>query len=86
MLREALSFLLLVCCGHAAKTKVPVTCGSAVTLQNKENSYFLHSHGIAWGSGSGQQSVTAVDAVSGIGNIWLVKNGSSTPEMYTVGR
>lgn len=42
-----------------AENANPVTCNSAVTLQNKENSFYLHSHGIAWGSGSGQQSVTA---------------------------
>ena len=37
-----------------------VTCGSAVKLQNRDSSYILHSPGIEWGTGSGQQAVTAV--------------------------
>jgi hypothetical protein len=35
-----------------------MTYGSAVKLQHVESKYFLHSHQINWGSGSGQQSVT----------------------------
>lgn len=47
-------------CAHHADFK-QVTCGSAVKLQHKESGYRLHSHGINWGSGSGQQSVTAFE-------------------------
>ena len=36
-----------------------VTCGSSVKLANKESGFYLHSHNIKYGSGSGQQSVTA---------------------------
>ena len=35
-----------------------VSCGSVVKLKHKESGHHLHSHQIAWGSGSGQQSVT----------------------------
>eukprot|EP01083_Nonionella_stella_P006844 19810_1 len=37
----------------------PVTCGSLVKLRNVKSQHHLHSHEIKWGSGSGQQSVTA---------------------------
>lgn len=77
MMLGALLFVLVAV--GAAKSKVPVTCGSSVTLQNKENNYYLHSHGIAWGSGSGQQSVTAHESVGGVGNLWLIKNGFNSP-------
>ncbi|KAJ3215615.1 Stromal cell-derived factor 2-like protein 1 [Dinochytrium kinnereticum] len=35
-----------------------VTCGSSVKLVHSSTGYRLHSHGINYGSGSGQQSVT----------------------------
>ncbi|KAI9358583.1 hypothetical protein DFJ73DRAFT_757870 [Zopfochytrium polystomum] len=35
-----------------------VTCGSAIKLAHSATGYRLHSHGINYGSGSGQQSVT----------------------------
>lgn len=40
------------------QTDDAMTYGSAVKLQHVESKYFLHSHQINWGSGSGQQSVT----------------------------
>ena len=63
----------------SVNAEVPVTCGSAVTLQNKDSKFYLHSHGIAWGSGSGQQSVTAHESVGGPGNLWQVKSGHRQP-------
>ncbi|KAJ3362121.1 Stromal cell-derived factor 2-like protein 1 [Kappamyces sp. JEL0680] len=36
-----------------------VTCGSMVKLANKATTHRLHSHDVKYGSGSGQQSVTA---------------------------
>lgn len=39
-----------------------VTCGSVIKLENESKAKFrLHSHDIKYGSGSGQQSVTAVE-------------------------
>ena len=70
---------LAMCLAVSIAGEVPVTCGSAVTLQNKDSKFYLHSHGIAWGSGSGQQSVTAHDSVSGPGNMWQVKSGHRKP-------
>jgi len=36
-----------------------LTCGSSIKLKHKETKYWLHSHSINWGTGSGQQSVTS---------------------------
>lgn len=57
----------------------PVTCGSVVKLQHKETGNNLHSHGIAWGSGSGQQSVTTNSARNEKGSLWLIKEASHSP-------
>lgn len=35
----------------------------------------LHSHAIAWGSGSGQQSVTTTGVKNDKGSLWVVKEG-----------
>ena len=35
-----------------------VTCGSAIKLVHAASGFRLHSHGINYGSGSGQQSTT----------------------------
>ena len=35
-----------------------VTCTSMIKLQNLQRGVRLHSHGVKYGSGSGQQSVT----------------------------
>ncbi|KAJ3261614.1 Stromal cell-derived factor 2-like protein 1 [Boothiomyces macroporosus] len=35
-----------------------VTCGSIIKLAHKPSGYYLHSHEVNYGSGSGQQSVT----------------------------
>jgi dolichyl-phosphate-mannose--protein O-mannosyl transferase len=77
MILPLITFLLLGTLSAAENH--PVTCGSAVTLQSQESKYFLHSHGIAWGSGSGQQSVTAHPEVGGAGNLWLIKTGFHSP-------
>lgn len=36
-----------------------MTCGSAIKLTHQLTGYKLHSHDVKYGSGSGQQSVTA---------------------------
>ena len=38
-----------------------ITYGSTVKLEHLSSRYRLHSHSINWGSGSGQQSVTALE-------------------------
>lgn len=37
----------------------------------------LHSHPIAWGSGSGQQSITAHNSANDQGDLWSVQHGSN---------
>jgi len=54
-----------------------VTCGSVVKLLHGETGHHLHSHAIAWGSGSGQQSVTATGSANDQGSLWLVKDPST---------
>lgn len=45
-----------------AETVSHVTCGSVIKLANEAKpAVRLHSHDIKYGSGSGQQSVTAVE-------------------------
>lgn len=47
-----------------------------LTIQQK---FHLHSHPIAWGSGSGQQSVTANEATSDPNSLWIVKEAHNSP-------
>eukprot|EP01039_Chlorochromonas_danica_P006549 gene6549-7225_t len=69
-----ISFLCLVFLSHAAKKSTePVTCGSVIKLQHKETGGNLHSHSINWGSGSGQQSVTAHKSSNDRSSLWLIK-------------
>jgi dolichyl-phosphate-mannose--protein O-mannosyl transferase len=49
-----------------------VTCGSWVKLVSKTNGYRLHSHKITYGSGSGQQSVTATSNPTDSNSYWVV--------------
>ena len=58
-------------------TERVVTCGSMLTLVHSDTGYALHSHQINWGSGSGQQSVTAEKAEQGAQNMWLVREATS---------
>ena len=50
-----------------------VTCGSVVKLIHKDTGHHLHSHQIAWGSGSGQQSVTTTGSANDPNSLWLIK-------------
>ncbi|KAJ1420061.1 MIR motif-containing protein [Ochromonadaceae sp. CCMP2298] len=56
----------------------PVTCGSVIKLVHKETGNNLHSHGISWGSGSGQQSVTTNSVNNDKGSLWLIKEASTS--------
>lgn len=62
-----------------------VTCGSMLTLVHSDTGYALHSHQINWGSGSGQQSVTAEKAEQGAQNMWLVREATSAEGTCRVG-
>lgn len=50
-----------------------VTCGSALKLLNTASNVRLHSHDVKYGSGSGQQSVTAVDASDDHNSYWRIR-------------
>jgi dolichyl-phosphate-mannose--protein O-mannosyl transferase len=54
-----------------------MTFGSAAKLQHVPSKHFLHSHQINWGSGSGQQSVTAHGGGDDQGGMWVIKEGNS---------
>ena len=56
-----------------------LTYGSAIRFRHASSSYHLHSHGISYGSGSGQQSVTAVSAEDDSGSLWQVKEAYHSP-------
>lgn len=55
-----------------------VTCGSVIKLLHKDTGHHLHSHTIAWGSGSGQQSVTATGSQNDPNSMWIVKESSNS--------
>ncbi|ESN98258.1 hypothetical protein HELRODRAFT_84665, partial [Helobdella robusta] len=50
-----------------------VTCGSALKLLNLAHNVRLHSHDVKYGSGSGQQSVTAVDSSDDHNSYWKIR-------------
>lgn len=50
-----------------------VTCGSLVKLVHVRSGYKLHSHDIAYGSGSGQQSVTGFEGQDDANSYWVVR-------------
>ncbi|XP_078083371.1 stromal cell-derived factor 2-like protein 1 [Mustelus asterias] len=50
-----------------------VTCGSVIKLLNNQYNVRLHSHDVKYGSGSGQQSVTGVDASDDSNSYWTVR-------------
>lgn len=56
-----------------------VTCGSSLKLAHEQTRFRLHSHEIAYGGGSGQQSVTAHSARNDRNSYWLVKEGDGEP-------
>jgi len=49
-----------------------VTCGTTLKLKHRSG-YHLHSHDINWGSGSGQQSVTAIKSSDDSNSMWTVE-------------
>ena len=55
-----------------------VTCGSVIKLQHVSTGYRLHSHEIKWGSGSSQQSVTAMNGMDDPNSLWEVKGAHGT--------
>ncbi|CDS11210.1 hypothetical protein LRAMOSA03473 [Lichtheimia ramosa] len=52
-----------------------VTCGSMVKITSQSTGYKLHSHGVAYGSGSQQQSITAFPENDDSNSFWIVRAG-----------
>jgi len=50
-----------------------VTCGSVMKLRHIATNFRLHSHNVQYGSGSGQQSVTAFPNVDDTNSFWVVR-------------
>lgn len=50
-----------------------VTFGSLIKLRHKSLGCRLHSHEVAYGSGSKQQSVTCVDMGDDPNSFWIIK-------------
>lgn len=57
------------------KYPAKVTCGSTIKLRHTKTGGNLRSQDIAYGSGSGQQSVTAYEAAESVANYWIVRGG-----------
>jgi len=58
-----------------------VSYHSAIKLKHDVTGFRLHSHAVAYGSGSRQQSVTAVSSGSDVNSMWVVRTGNSAPEV-----
>ncbi|XP_052866885.1 stromal cell-derived factor 2 [Anopheles cruzii] len=57
----------------AARNSRHVTCGTVLKLQNVDYNVRLHSHDVKYGTGSGQQSVTATELQEDVNSHWAVK-------------
>ena len=53
-----------------------VTCGSVLKLYSANHDIRLHSHDVAYGKGSGQQSVTGVPNADDSNSYWQVRAGT----------
>ncbi len=51
----------------------PLTCSSTVRIQNVHMNFFLHSHELNYGSGSGQQIVTGFGDDNDYNSLWTFK-------------
>ena len=76
---------LLLVFHQAACESEPVTCGSVVKIIHKDTGHHLHSHPIAWGSGSGQQSVTSTGSIDDQGSLWIVKDATTSKIACEIG-
>jgi len=56
-----------------------VTCGSVIKLMHDKTKAKLHSHDIAYGSGSGQQSVTGFQGGDDANSFWIIRGTKAKP-------
>eukprot|EP00494_Astrolonche_serrata_P000378 UN00381 len=50
----------------------PITFGSIIKLKHANSKFYLHSHEITWGSGSGLQSITAMSENTDTNSLWQI--------------
>ncbi|CAH8503925.1 unnamed protein product [Schistosoma rodhaini] len=75
----ALSFFI-VFIKESTSQQGTVTCGSVLKLVNTDFNARLHSHEVQYGSGSGQQSVTAVSDEMDTNSYWQVVERNGSPQ------
>lgn len=56
----------------AARNNKFVTCGTVLKLLNTDYRVRLHSHDVKYGTGSGQQSVTATEVQEDVNSHWAI--------------
>lgn len=61
----------------AAARNEYVTCGSVLKLVNTDYKVRLHSHDVKYGTGSGQQSVTATEVQEDANSHWSIMGTTS---------
>ncbi|KAK9808709.1 hypothetical protein WJX72_002347 [[Myrmecia] bisecta] len=71
--------LLVLACGNTEGSAPQVTCGSTIKLEHQATKALLHSHEIAYGSGSGQQSVTGSHTPDDANSFWIVRGPEAEP-------
>jgi len=55
-----------------------VTCSSVVKIAHSQTGYRLHSHGVSYGSGSEQQSVTGYKDADDTNSLWVIHGPFNT--------
>ncbi|ETN65276.1 mannosyltransferase [Anopheles darlingi] len=67
------SLLSIIDLTLGARNNQYVTCGTVLKLQNVDYRVRLHSHDVKYGTGSGQQSVTATELQEDVNSHWAIK-------------
>ncbi|VDK52493.1 unnamed protein product [Cylicostephanus goldi] len=75
-----IAILIVSLCLTLAFADDEVTCGTVLKLMNINEAARLHSHEVKYGSGSGQQSVTAVTASDDVNSHWQIFPGRGLKE------
>jgi dolichyl-phosphate-mannose--protein O-mannosyl transferase len=65
---------------HETINGLPLTCSSTIRLRNERLGFYLHSSELNYGSGSGQQIVTAFEGDSDYNSLWTVKEQEAEGE------
>jgi len=80
MLPLTVASLFLGVIPHAIGSNLDyVTCTSLMKLENQNYMVRLHSHDVKYGTGSGQQSVTATHEKDDHNSYWVVKGSKDKP-------